>query len=310
MLFVRYLFLLSMVILLGACAGAKPNIAIPSQEPAPLVLHQKPRVAIVLGAGGARGFAHAGVLKVLQNAGVPIDLIVGSSVGSFYGALLADNGNANNAAKIMLSATFWDIADVTNTPDLKGAIQGYRYQKFLLKHMRSKWFNELKIPLIVTATDLHTGKLFLMSSGPIAPAAEASAAMPGAVVPVTLYGRTLIDGGLVDPIPVDIAKQYHPKVIIAVNIAQQLSSDVPKTAVGIYERGSKIIWLQLSRLSEKKADIVIHPPVGEVGTFDIGKKYQLFREGEMAAKKALPMIRKILKEKHIAITAKKRTRMK
>lgn len=294
-------FIAALTVLLGACAGRAPNIKIPLVEPKPLILHIHPKVALVLGAGGARGFAHAGAVKVLENAGVPIDLIVGASVGSFYGALLADSGSANTAGKIMLSATFWDVADLSNMPSIKGAMQGYRYQKFLLKNMHARWFDQLKIPLIVVTTDLKTGKAFIISSGPIAPAAEASAAIPGAVKPAHLYGRTLVDGGMTDPIPVDIALQYHPKVIIAINVAQQLNKKMPWTAFGIFNRGFKIAWLKLCALSEHKATVIIRPNVGNIGTFEISKKYQLFHEGERAAYQELPKILKILRENHIPL---------
>jgi len=295
----KIIILLAMIAILTACAGIRPHIAIPAYSPPALTLKQSPRVALVLGAGGARGFAHAGAVKVLQEAGVPIDLIVGSSVGSFYGALLADSGDAHQAAKTMLSAAFWDIADIGNIPSLVGPIQGYRYQKFLLQHMHACWFDQLKIPLVVVTTDLKTGKALPISSGPVAPAAEASSAIPGVVRPAKLYGYTLIDGGMTDPIPVDIAERYHPKVIIAINIAQQLSKDTPWTALGIYNRAYQISWLALSRFSERKADVVIRPSVGEVGLFDVGEKNKLFYEGEMAAYQALPKIKRILREKNI-----------
>ncbi len=297
----KLVLLCSIVALLCACAGARPDIAIPNQLPQSLQLTYRPQVALVLGAGGARGFAHAGAVLVLQNAGIPINLIVGTSVGSFYGALLADSGNAKIAAKIMLSASFWDIADIANLPSLQGEIQGYRYQKFLLHHMHARWFDQLKIPLVVVASNLHTGKKFVISSGPIAPAAEASSAIPGAVKPAYLYGHMLVDGGVTDPVPVDIAEQYHPKVIIAINLAQQLSKKMPWSALGIFDRSYQIAWLTLSRKSEHGADIVIRPKVGNVGAFDVDQKYQLFYQGEIAAYKELPEIKRILREKHIAL---------
>ncbi len=286
---------------LCACAGMAPHIDVPQTMPKSLQLTKQPRVALVLGAGGARGFAHAGAVKVLQNAGIPIDLIVGTSVGSFYGALLADSGDANIAGQIMLSASFWNVADIANVPNLSGLMQGYHYQKFLLHHMQARWFNQLKIPLVVVAADLKTGKAFVISSGPIAPAAEASSAIPGAVRPAYLYGHILADGGMLDPIPVDVAKRYNPKIIIAINITQQLSSYVPYTAVGVYDRAYDISWRQLTHLSASGADIIIRPQVGAIGTFEVEKKYKLFYEGEIAAYNALPAIKKILREKHIKL---------
>ncbi len=298
---IKLLSICLMSMLLLACAGMPPNIIVPKAMPKPLQLAKQPRVALVLGAGGARGFAHAGAVKVLQNAGVPIDLIVGTSVGSFYGALLADSGDANIAGQIMLSTTFWNLADIANMPSISGLMQGYRYQKFLLHHMQARWFNQLKIPLVVVTTNLKTGKEFVISSGPIAPAAEASSAIPGAVKPAYLYGHTLVDGGILDPIPVKIAKRYNPKVIIAINITEQLSRYVPYTAVGVYDRAYDISWRQLTRLSTQGADVVIRPKVGEIGTFEVAKKYQLFYEGEIAAYNALPEIKAILRKNHIKL---------
>lgn len=295
------IFLLTITLLLGACAGRAPDITIPAEEPPPLVLKKPPRVALVLGAGGARGYAHAGAVYELQKAGIPIDLIVGSSAGAFYGALLADQGNADQAGQIMLSAKFWDIADIANVPSIQGAMAGYRYQKFLLKNMHARWFNQLKIPLIAVTTDLTTGEEFAISSGPVAPAAEASASIPGAVKPAHFYGRTLVDGGMIDPIPVDVAMRYQPKVIIAINIANPLSPKMPWSAVGIYERAFHISWLQLSRLSERNASYVIRPNVSDAGTFDIAKKQQLFEAGQLAADRALPAIKALLAARHIPL---------
>lgn len=280
--------------LLQGCAGSRPNVHIPKTMPKPLTMTKQPRVALVLGSGGARGFAHLGVLKVLEKAGVPIDLITGASAGATMGVLYADNRSSKKTKAIMMKAGFWDLADISNLPSLKGPIKGYRFQKFLLKHMHARHFKQLHIPVVVATTDLRTGKLFPISSGPIAPAAEASAAMPGAVQPPRLYGHTLIDGGMVDPIPVDLAKKYKPQIIIAVNICMDLDKEMPSTALGIYDRAYEISWNKLCSMTASRADIVIHPKVGTVGTFDIDQKKWLFAIGERAAKRALPKIKRLL----------------
>lgn len=295
--------IVGLALILVGCAGRAPNIAIPSKMPAPVEAAKHPNVVLVLGGGGARGYAHIGVLKVLQKAGIPVDMVVTASAGSIVGALYADNLNANKVSQIMLNASFWDFADVSNLPSLKGPVEGYRLQKFLLHNMHARWFKDLKIPLVVATTQLQSGKLFSIASGPIPPAIEASAAVPGVVQPVHLYGRTLIDGGIIDPLPVDIAKRYHPKIIIAVNIANELSKWRPKTAWGIYDRSTLISWLAFSRLEEKDADIVIRPHVGSTGIFDLSKKQEMILAGEKAAKQALPKIKKLLREKHILATA-------
>jgi len=285
--------------LLSACAGVRPNIAIPNTMPQALVMQTPPRIALVLGSGGAKGYAHIGVLTVLQQAGIPVDLIVGSSAGSAIGALYADSGNATKVRHIMMGAKFWDLADVSNTPSLKGPIKGYRFQKFLLRNMRARDFNELQIPLIIATTDLQSGRTIALSSGPIPPAITASAAIPGAVQPIHLYGYTLIDGGMTDPVPVNIAKRYHPKIIIAVDISNELNNKLPTTAVGIYDRGFAISWIQLTNLSMQGADVLIQPHVGTVGVFEMSQKWKMYQMGVAAAKRALPQIKKLMDENKI-----------
>lgn len=293
-------------IYLVGCAGLPPNIAIPKTAPNPAPITKQPRVAIVLGGGGAKGFAHIGVLEVLQKAGVPIDMVSGASAGSIVGALYADNGNADEAKAALMHAGFLDVADVGNLPSLQGPIEGYRVQKFLLEHMRARTFKQTKIPFIVATTDLTSGKLYPIHSGPIAPAVLASAAMPGAIRPPHLYGHTLVDGCMVDTVPVDLVKRYHPKVIIAVNIDQMLSKHMPWSFMGIYDRAYLISWHQLTRYTERDADVKIRPQVGTVGAFDWGAKQRMYDAGVAAGKKALPQILKLLKEKGIPLNPPKK----
>ncbi|MCH9644250.1 MAG: patatin-like phospholipase family protein [Gammaproteobacteria bacterium] len=288
-------------LLLVACAGTPPNIFIPKVAPKPMPPRHNPvRVAVVLGAGGARGYAHLGALSVLKKAGVPIDLVVGASAGSVMGALYSDNGSVAQATKTMMSAGFWDLADIGNFFSFKGIIEGYHIEKFLLAHMRSHTFRQMKVKFIAVTTNLRNGAVVPIESGPVPPAVVASAAMPGAVRPVHLYGKVLVDGGMVDPVPVDVAQKFHPKMIIAVNINKQISHDIPFDAFGIHEKGYAYSWWKLAIFSERGANVVIRPLVGRVGTFDMDAKWQMYQDGVIAAKKALPQILKLMKQKHIA----------
>jgi NTE family protein len=286
---------------LSACAGSKPNVVIPVKAPPILHLQHTPRVALVLGGGGARGYAHVGVISALQKAGVPIDLIVGTSAGSIFGSLYADQGNITKETQAVMAAGFWDFADIENYPSPGGIMQGYHIQKFLLQHMQAKRFNQLKIPFVVITTNLLTGKVFPISSGPVAPAVEASAAIPGLIKPVHLYGRTLVDGGMADPIGVNVAKQYHPKMIIAVNIAQQLTPTLPTSTKDIKMRAYIISRINMTEMSARGADVIIRPQVGQASVFDIKDKHVLYAEGQAAAEKALPKIKALLKQKGIPL---------
>lgn len=297
----RNLLIIAISLLLSGCAGLRPNITVPPQAPKQRHIAQHPDVAIVLGGGGAKGFAHIGILEVLQKAGVPIDLVSGSSAGSVVGAFYADNGNADEAKYALMHAGFWDLADVANYPNLQGPIEGYHFERFMLEHMRARNFNQTKIPFIIATTDLQRGKLFPIMSGPIAPATLASAAMPGGVRPQHLYGHVLVDGCMVDPVPVNLVKRYHPKVIIAINIDEQLPKSMPWNFYGIYKRGFQISWLELTKYTERGADIIIRPQVGSVGPFDIIAKERMYQAGVTAGKQALPKILALLKQKGIKL---------
>lgn len=296
---------LSIIIIMSAylygCAGFKPEVTIPKKAPKPAAVKAQPRVAVVLGGGGAKGFAHIGVLEVLQKAGVPVDMVAGASAGSVVGAIYADRGDAIQAKNALMNAGFWDLADIGNHPSFDGIIKGYRLEKFLLKHMHARTFNQTKLKFMVATTDLKHGTLFPIESGPIAPAVLASGAMPGAVKPVRLYDHTLVDGCMVAPVPVKLVKRYHPKIVIAIDIDAELSKNMPWTFYGIYKRGFNISWLALAHHAEKEADIIIRPHVGEVGTFDWSAQQRMYQVGIKAGKKALPKILKMLKQKHIKL---------
>lgn len=299
----KYWTLLTLLfILVSACAGKAPQIAVPDHPPATHFNSKlNPSVALVLGAGGARGYAHLGVLAALEAAHIPIDLVAGASVGSFVGALYTDSLSAQQAYDHMMSATFWDLADISNLPSTSGIISGYHFEKFLLKHLRAKHFKSLKKPLIVTTTDLTTGTSYLITSGPIAPAVLASAALPGAVKPVFLYGKTLIDGGVTQPIPVSTVLPYHPKVIIAVDISPELAPTAPHFALSIYNRAYDIMWQQLNQHSAAGADILIRPKVGQINTFNMNEKDALYEAGIKATQAQLPALRALLKQKKIPL---------
>ncbi len=292
------------LLLLTGCAGMRPDIKIPTAPPKPLMLNYHPKVAIVLGGGGARGYAHVGVLKVLHDAGVPINLIAGTSAGSLIGALYADTANPTDTYNRIFYTHFWTLADI-GIPSFKGVMAGYHLQRFLLTHLSAHHFSQLKIPLIVATSDLTTGETYAISNGPIAPAVQASSAIPGIFLPVHLYGRILVDGGITDSVPVDLVKPYNPKIIIAVNIAQQLPKNMPATAAGILKRSLLILKETSSQLDDQQADVTIRPAVGDTGAFDVKNKNKMYLAGMKAAQQQLPKILASLKEKNIPLTTEK-----
>lgn len=296
--FIQYIFCISLIIFLTSCGAPRPNINIPTTSPPGLKLSKQPRVAVVLGGGGARGMAHVGVLKVLQQENIPIDLIVGTSAGNIVGALYADNPNAARIQTILMQTGLSDILDIS--PSLQGPVSGNALQNFLLNHLRARTYNQLRIPFISVATDLKTGEMVTIDSGPIAPGVNASAALPPVFRPVKLYGRTLVDGGFTDLVPVDVARRYKPDIIIAVNIIPDLPRGPMSTnIISVYDRAYLLGDARFTTYNMEGADIKLHPYVGQAGLFDSSDKLPLIRAGEAAMRRALPQLCALLKDKNI-----------
>lgn len=290
-----------LAIFLTGCASP-PNIRVPNVPPKPRSIEHQPRVALVLGGGGAKGYAHIGVIKELDKAGVPIDLVVGSSAGALVGSFYADRGRVKDAELPLMNASFWDFIDISYHPWSGGILGGNAWKRFILKNMRASSFKETAIPLVVVTTDLVRGEPYVISSGPISPAVTASLAVPGGIIPLRMYGKVLVDGAMVDPVPVNVAKRYHPKVTVAVNISCELPSKLPVSAFYTYHRAYEISWSQLAKQTQMNADIVIRPSVGQTGTFDLGSRQSMLDEGAKAAKKALPRIKRLLLLRGISLS--------
>lgn len=284
--------------LLSSCSSP-PALNVPSTPPPAVKLKKQPRVALVLGGGGALGFAHIGILQTLQKAGVPVDLVVGTSAGSVMGSVYADSGNVNQLLMMMKTAKLSDFIDMQNLFGRGGYMKGYDFEKYLIKNMHATNFKQMKLKFIAMTTDLHSGKQYPIESGPIAPAVLASAAIPGLVVPVKLYGHTLVDGGMANPVAVNIAKRFHPKVIIAVNLMNTVPPMKSYSSSALEKRAFTISQINLANLRSKGADIVIDPKVSHFGFLDVADKYKIYHAGVAAAKKNLAKILALLRRKHI-----------
>lgn len=257
-------------------------------------LNNTPRVALVLGGGGARGFAHLGVIKALEEARIPIDLIVGTSVGSLVGGLYAADPKIDHLTTKVMKSSYPDYFDISLSQAICGPITGTRLQRFIVNNTHGCGFQQLKIPFIAVATDINSGKTIPISSGRLSLAINASCAIPTVIQPVQFSNVTLVDGGLTDPVPVDIARCYKPKVIIAVNITGDLVNNCKITMPSLIKQSLNIMMLTLTRYNLQNADVVIRPRVGSFSMFDLSKKEKLYRTGLSAGRKAIPRIRKLL----------------
>lgn len=277
------------------------GLNVPSRTPFEPVL-EGVDVALVLGGGGSKGLAHVGVLEVLEENNIPINLIVGTSSGAGVGALYASHVNAQTVKRLLVDLGKWDLLDLSIASicrmalEASGPVSGYYLEKFFIEKLAEQDIEELSIPFAAVAVDIETSRPFIIKSGPIAPAVHASAAIPPFFSPVKLYGRTLVDGGVALPVPVSVAKEYNPKLIIAVDISAPPTTGCLSGSVELTYRSLEISYYMLSRSQTKEADIDIHPNLEGFGMFDDHRNEEIYVTGIEAARKAIPEIKRKLRE--------------
>ncbi len=292
--------LLMTVSLFGCGTQRIAKIRVPDLPPPVTKPIKHVNVALVLSSGGFRGMAHVGVIEVLQEHDVPIDLIVGSSAGSVVGALYADNPSATTLKKKLIHAKYDNLIDTSIVCALKapfcptGPIRGYALQNFMYTHMHARDFEDLKIPLLVVTTSIQNNKMEILQTGPIIPAVHASAALPPYFAPVNMYENTFVDGGVISPVPVAVAKQYNPKLTIAVDISQQPSMAEVQNAFQIANRAMDIKFHALAVHQSNLADIVIRPDIIGYGPFEDEYNEAFYLAGRRAALAKIPDIKAAL----------------
>jgi len=275
--------LLCCSLMFSGCAATAPS-HMPSQRPA--------KIALVLGAGASKGFAHIGVLKILETSRVPIHMIVGTSVGSFVGSLYAYGYDAYGLQKIALSMERSDVGELT-IPD-NGFLKGERLRDYINTKVRQSPIEKFKIPFYAVATDIKTGKSAVFHSGNSGMAVQASCAIPGVFQPARFSGASYVDGGVVNPLPVDIARAHGADIVIAVDIASGIDSVVPTSTIETILKSIQIMYDKMSQPSISQADVVIRPIVSFVGSADFSRRNEAIMEGEKAALAVMPQINALL----------------
>jgi NTE family protein len=257
-----------------------------------------PKIGLALGGGGARGFAEIGVLRVLEQEKLPIDIVVGTSVGSLIGAIYADSGKVLDAEFIAISITEEDIFDFKALSFFSGGfVKGEKLESLLNTRLKNKNIENMNISYGAVAVDLRTGQSVLFDRGPVARAVHASCAIPGVFVPVEIGGRIFVDGGVTDPIPVDYALKKGADVVIAVAISPVIPPVAPKNPIEVAYHAVTIMSSEIGVLGSKQADVVVRPDVGNVAYDDFTQKKKLIEAGERAARAALPDIHAAIKAK-------------
>ena len=286
----RFAILAISVLFLTSCTMKE------TQAPQPPVVQPPPKpakIALVLGAGSSKGFAHIGVLKILESNKIPIHMIVGTSAGSVVGSLYAYGMDAFSLQKLSFSVQKDDIVDFLYIPS-NGFIKGEKLEEFINKTVNYTPMEKLKIPFYAVATDLETGQEMVFGKGNTGTAVRASCSIPGIFRPVRILDRIYVDGGVVSPVAVDAAKRLGADVVIAVDISSAIDRTQPEGTIDTLLQSVNIMYSKLGSIQICKADVVIKPKVSYIGSADFSKRHEAILEGEKAAIEALPQIMKII----------------
>ena len=269
---------------LAAC-GAAPTRP---DTPAPRA-PRKPRVALALGGGAARGFAHIGVIKALETSGIGVDVVVGTSAGSVVGALYAAGHGPFELQKLAIqldeaSVTDWSLFD-------RGLIKGEALERFINTNVGGRPIEGLRRRFAAVATDLQSGEPIVFQRGNTGTAVRASSSIPGVFPPVTIGGREYVDGGLVAPIPVRAARGLGADVVIAVDISSRPSGKTKAGSLDLLLDTIAIMGGAMGKTELAAADVVIRPELRGLPATNFQQRHEAILEGEKAGFAAITRVR-------------------
>jgi NTE family protein len=287
------LFCVVFILLLITSCSLKETQPPPVIPELPVQPPPKPaRIALVLGAGASKGFAHIGVLKVLESNKIPIHMVVGTSVGSVVGSLYAFGLNAFELQKLCFAIEQKDIIDLT-IPE-NGFIKGEKLEEFVNKTLKNTPMEKLKIPFYAVATEIQSGKETVFNRGNTGQAVRASCSIPGVFRPVKIGEKLYVDGGVVSPVAVEAAKRLGADVVIGVDVSVGAERTPPGNTIETLLQSIDIMYSKLAAIQLAKADVVIRPKVGHIGPADFSKRHEAILEGEKATIELMPKILEII----------------
>lgn len=279
------------MLLVGACAtppgkapGTPPEVVIPA----------KPTVALVLGGGAAKGFAHVGVIKALESHDIEPDMVVGTSAGSVVAALFAAGYNGFDLQRIALTMDEDNVRDWI-LPN-RGFMRGDALQKFINDAVQRRYIQSLNRKLAIVATDLKTGEPMVFQSGDTGLAVRASSSVPGIFQPVRIGNREFVDGGLVSPVPVRVARDLGADIVIAVNISSVPQQSKLSDTIDILLQTFTIMGHVIANEELAAADVVISPDISELKSANFDSRNIAIIEGERAGLAAVPAIQQKIEE--------------
>lgn len=290
-------------LLLTGCAGLGPGpqsgVTPPSAaEPLP---KRAPRIGLALGGGAAKGFAHVGVIAVLEEAGLKPSFVVGTSAGSLVAALYASGKSSAELQKAALAIEEVAITDWMLPLIGRGMLRGDALGRYVNEAVAGRLIEDMRIPLGVVATDLGSGQAVLFRRGDTGTAVRASSAVPAVFVPVRISGRDYVDGGLVAPVPVRFARQMGAEFVIAVDISTQPETGATGDTLQILLQTFSIMGKTINQHELKEADVVVQPSLLGLKSADFSARQKAIDAGRAAMLAALPGLRAQLEAGAVAL---------
>lgn len=276
---------------LQSAVGRVREFAYTEPPPPPI---ERPRIGVALGGGFARGIAHLGVLRVLEDEKIPVDYLTGTSAGALMAISFASGHTIPEIERQALATRFKDFGNWNLS--WMGLASNQKLEHYPRKYLGVSTFEDLRIPLAIAATDLATGEAVYFSHGPLGPALRASCAYPGMFVPVEIDGRMLVDGFLAAPVPVDAARSIGADVVIAVFL-EAANNRKPSSIVDVIGLSFAILQRHADLEWRRAADVTIEPVVKDFLWDDFERTSELIAAGEAAARAALPKIRAVIEDK-------------
>ena len=277
----------------SAGSGIVAPIAVPTLPPAPPPLKVL-NLGLALGGGAARGFAHVGVIQVLEEAGIQPDLVVGTSAGSLVAAMYASGKNSTQLRRVAETMEEAEITDWMMPILNRGALRGEALARYVNTQVGNRLIEQMKMPLGIVATDLHSGEPVLFRRGNTGSAVRASSAVPAVFQPVKIGSREYVDGGLVSPVPVRQAREMGANVVIAVDISTDPEGSPASDTFQILMQTFNIMGKSLNTVLLKDADVVVKPALMGVKSADFAARRKSIEAGREAMLKALPRLREVL----------------
>jgi NTE family protein len=278
-----------------------PTSPVKVPEPAPEIKLPPPRIALVLGGGAAKGFAHIGVIKALEAQGIQPDIVVGTSAGSLVGALYAAGNDGFELQRISFELQESAFSD-WSLPN-RGFLRGEALQEFVNKAVQNRPLEKLKRTVAVVATDLQSGESVAFQRGDTGIAVRASSTVPGVFQPVRINGRDYVDGGLVSPVPVRIARRLGADIVIASDISAKAALGRIDGTLGIMLQTFTIMGNVIASQELTEADVVIKPDITKLNSTDFQSRHLAILEGERAGQAAIPQLRHKLAEREARLRA-------